>query len=117
MNFNKPTGTFETQGDLIQAWEKEVEKELNAYPKTLSWLLEETNVKCPNCNENLYRCYVNDPYTQKLYGEYNLLYCATDKVFYNETNLTWVAIAGSGSGGSGTMVYVSNGVLTIRDPE
>ena len=115
MDFNKPTTIYDTQGELIQEWEKEVEKELNAYPSTLSWLLEKTDIKCPVCEDDLYRCYVNDPYTQKLYGEANLLYCPTDKAFYNETNLTWIAIAGSSGGGS--IVQVIDGVLTIRDPE
>ena len=116
MEFNKPTGTFATQGDFIKAWDKEVDKELNAYPKTLSWLLEETDIKCPDCDNNLFRCYVNDAHTQKLYGEYNLLYCTTDNTFYNQTNLTWVAIAGSGGSG-GSIVRVIDNVLTITDPE
>lgn len=113
MNFNKPTGTFATEGDLIRAWEKEVDKELNEYPKTLSWQLEQTDIKCPDCDNYLYRCYVNDAHTQKIYGEANLLYCTTDSAFYNEGNLTWVAVAGSGGSGGGSLVQVINDVLTI----
>lgn len=116
MDFNKPTTIYDTQGQLIQEWEKEVDKELAEYPSTLSWELEETDIECPVCGANLYRCYVNDPYTQKLYGEANLLYCSTDKAFYNETNITWVEIAGSGGSGGGSIVQVIDGVLTIRDP-
>lgn len=120
MDLTKPIGTFTTQEELIKNWDKKVEEELNNYPSTLSWLLEETDIKCPDCNANLYKCYVNDPYTQKIYGEANLLYCTTDKAFYNEGNLTWVAIAGSGGGGSGTqgsLVRVIDNVLTITTLE
>ena len=115
MDFNKPTTIYGTQGELIKEWEKEVERELNEYPSTLSWLLEETDIKCPVCEANLSRCYVNDAHTQKLYGEANLLYCSTDKAFYNETNLTWIEINGSGGSGGGSLVQVINGVLTITD--
>lgn len=116
MNFTKPNTIYNTQGELIQAWEKEVDKELNKYPETLSWELEETDIECPTCGANLYRCYVNDAHDQKIYGETNLLYCSEDKAFYNQGNITWVEINGSGSGG-GSLVQVINGVLTIRDPQ
>jgi hypothetical protein len=118
MDFNRPTGKFATQGELIQAWEKDVEKKLNEFPATQTWKLEETDIQCPTCASNLYRCYVYDPHKQKIYGEANLLYCDTDKAFYNETNIVWQAINGKGGGGgtaSGSIVQVIDGVLTITD--
>lgn len=116
MNFNKPTGTFETQGDLIQAWEKEVEKELNEYPSTLEWQLEETDIACPDCSGNLCRCYVEDPHGAKIYSEVNTLYCPTDEAFYNQSNLTWVQYNGSGGGGGGgSYVRTVDGSLVITD--
>jgi hypothetical protein len=117
MNFNKPTKIYETQGELIQAWEKEVDKELSEYPSTLSWELEVTDIKCPDCDNYLYRCYTTAANGERIYAEVNLLYCKEDKAFYNQGNITWTKINGSGggSGGSGSIVRVIDNVLTIQD--